>query len=195
MVDRDLSKEKEYLQHRGRTKNPRGSKIRLDPADLIEIGKTPPAKKKKKYAKGNAYQHTKTGARTDLGGVVVRSAWEANILRSLNLYKISWQFEPTEFIFPPKPPKNHTSMYIPDIYLPDFDEYIEVKGYLDGRGRNKLRKFKKYYPDDFARLTVIISRSNKANNFFFQKLGVKTILHYENFSDLCGEKVNWEGKR
>lgn len=37
-------------------------------------------------------------------------------------------------------------MYVPDFYLPNVNLYIEVKGYLDQRGRSKLLKFLNQYP-------------------------------------------------
>jgi DNA polymerase/3'-5' exonuclease PolX len=66
---------------------------------------------------------------------------------------------------------------------------------LDARGRNKLRKFKKHYPAEFKKLSVIISKSNKTNKFFFKKLGVQNILFYEHLLKLyAGKLPNWEGK-
>jgi hypothetical protein len=51
--------------------------------------------------RGNAYQHTKTGFREDLG-LTLRSNWEANFARILTAYKIKFDFEPTVFAFPIK---------------------------------------------------------------------------------------------
>jgi len=191
--DNDLGVEFDFFCSRSRKKDVKPQKtvpveaIRK-PADLII------PKKKRGRGIGNAYQHTKTGARQDLGGVVARSTWEADTMRILQLWGISWEFEPQEFAFP-LDAKGRSSMYIPDIYLPKTNEFIEVKGMLDARGRSKLRKFKKFYPDEFSRLTVVISKSNKTNKFFFNKLGVKNILYYENLSKLFSKKIiMWEGK-
>lgn len=181
--------EQEFFSTRGRVKNPRrqyATKNRPLVTELTSVTQT---------KKGNAYKHTKTGARLDIPDVIPRSGWEANTLRVLILHQIKFQFEPREFEFPVTA-DGRKHLYIPDIYLPDTDEYIEVKGYLDSRGRNKLRKFKKYYREEFDRLTVVISRSNKTNKAFFNKLGVTHVLYYENMADLYCEKVlNWEGKR
>lgn len=51
--------------------------------------------------KGNAYKNTKSGYRKDIG-INVRSSWEANFVRIMNLYKIVFEFEPTVFSFPIK---------------------------------------------------------------------------------------------
>ena len=54
-----------------------------------------------KIKRGNAYQHTKTGFREDLG-LTLRSNWEANFARILTAYQIKFDFEPTVFAFPIK---------------------------------------------------------------------------------------------
>lgn len=54
-----------------------------------------------KIKRGNAYQHTRTGFREDLG-LTLRSNWEANFARILTAYKIKFDFEPTVFAFPIK---------------------------------------------------------------------------------------------
>jgi hypothetical protein len=194
--DNDMGVEMQFFTSRSRIKKPKAQKIPppvpvANPiADLI-----PTLKKKRGRGIGNAYQHTKTGARADLGGVVARSSWEADVMRTLQLFKIAYEFEPTVFTFPADA-RGKMSAYLPDIYLPKFQEYIEVKGMLDGRGRAKLRKFKKHYPEEFKKLTVIISKSNKANKLFFKKLGVENILYYEHIVRLFADKIiNWEGKK
>ena len=159
-------------------------------ADLI-----PTSKKRRGRGIGNAYQHTRTGARPDLNGIVCRSAWESDVLRVLQLWKIPFEFEPKSFPFPIDGYGKY-SAYLPDIYLTKTDEYIEVKGMLDSRGRSKLRKFKKHYPEEFKNLIVIISKSNKNNKEFFRKLGVKEILYMEHLKSLYASKIiMWEGRK
>lgn len=182
----DTTKEQAFFNERSKVRNPRAVKK--------EVVITTPNREPKKFKKGNAYQHSKTGARSDLNGLVVRSNWEANFIRVLNLLKIKYEFEPILFQFPPTA-TGKTMSYLPDIYLPATDEFIEVKGYLDSRGRNKLRKFRKYFPKEFAKLTVVISKNNKANKLFFMKLGVKNVLYYEHISHMYAEKINWEGAK
>ena len=185
----------EFFRSRSRIKNPRAQKrtppipVANEPTELIQTIK-------KRRGLGNAYQHTKTGARADLGGIVASCSWEADVMRTLQLFKIPYQFEPRVFEFPIDG-RGKMSAYLPDIYLPKTDEFIEIKGMLDGRGRTKLRKFKKNYPEEFKKLTVIISKSNKANKLFFKhKLCVENILYYEHIVKLFADKIiNWEGKK
>lgn len=140
--------------------------------------------------KGNPYAQTRTGYRQDLK-IVVRSGWEANVLRVLSAYSIKWEFEPKIFQFPIK---RGTKAYVPDIYLPTTDEWIEVKGYLDKKSEIKLRRFKKYYPADFARLIMIIGKSSKARDFC-NDLGVPIVLYYEDFSKAYKPQLpSWEGR-
>jgi hypothetical protein len=192
--ENDYGYELEFFRERSRIKNPRPQKT---PPAVVEV---PPAEfpvlpKKRRSGRGNAYQNTKTGMRADLGGIVARSSWEADVMRILQLFKINFKFEPTVFEFPINA-QGKMSAYLPDIYLTKTDEYIEVKGMLDPRGRAKLRKFKKFYPEEFKKLTVIISKSNKANKLFFAKLGVNRVLYYEHLVKLFSQKIYcWEGKK
>jgi hypothetical protein len=59
----------------------------------------------------------------------------------------------------------------------------------------KLKRFKKYYPDEFAQLTMVIGRSSKKNREFCEELGVPQILFYENMSKLFKSRIpTWEGR-
>lgn len=94
-----------------------------------------------------------SGKREDLGGLYVRSGWEANYARYLNwlvgLGEIdSWDYEPETFEF--EPIKRGARFYTPDfrVRYPDGSmEYHEVKGYMDAKSKTKLRRMAKYYPE------------------------------------------------
>lgn len=142
--------------------------------------------------KGNAYQYTRTGYRKDID-LTVRSSWEANFVRILNIYKINFKFEPTVFSFPVK---RGTKGYTPDFLLEDHNHWIEIKGYLDDKSKIKLKRFKRYYPSDFENLTCVISKySNDAKNFM-NDLGVSSIVYYEDIRDYYSQYIlSWEGKK
>ena len=103
------------------------------------------------------------GYREDLD-IYVRSRMEANILRYYKFIKVKYIYEPQEFEF--HKIKRGSRFYKPDVHLLGQDKFIEVKGWFTDSDKTKLRRFKKYYPEEFAKLEFIIpdkySRS-KAN--------------------------------
>lgn len=141
---------------------------------------------------GNAYRYTRTGFRTDLE-MSFRSSWEANFARVLNLYKVDFDFEPTVFSFPIK---RGTRAYTPDFFLRRNQEWIEVKGYLDDKSKIKLKRFKRYYPEEFSRLTCVIGKYSNSGKRFMSDLGVPSIVFYEDIRDSYSEYlIHWEGKK
>lgn len=94
----------------------------------------------------NPYSRTKSGKRSDLNGQFFRSAWEANIARLFNAMKIKWEYEPKTFYF--EKIRRGCTSYTPDFYLPEYDVWIEVKGWMDDKSRTKLKRFAKYYPNE-----------------------------------------------
>ncbi|MDT2697517.1 hypothetical protein P7E43_10625 [Enterococcus gallinarum] len=103
--------------------------------------------------KTNVYSRGKGGTRKDLG-IYVRSKWEANFARYLNLlvknktiYK--WEYEPDTYYF--ENIKRGTRSYTPDFKVWDREDlepyYYEVKGYMDKKSQTKLKRMAKYYPD------------------------------------------------
>jgi hypothetical protein len=95
MKELNIAKPEEYFLEISPLKNhPDFSKIKTIIPDHDSIETT-------SVKRGNAYQHTKTGFREDLG-LTLRSNWEANFARILTAYKIKFDFEPTVFAFPIK---------------------------------------------------------------------------------------------
>ena len=72
-------------------------------------------------------------------------------LESLTGYKIDFEFEPKVFTFPIK---RGTKGYTPDLYIEETKEWIEIKGYLDDKSKLKLKRFKKYYPEEFRKTNI-----------------------------------------
>lgn len=129
----------------------------------------------------NTKRNYRIGKRGDLGGLFVRSRWEANYARYLNwlisMGEIkSWEYEPDEFVFPVK---RGNIRYLPDFKIINNDgsiEYHEVKGYMDNDSRVKLKRMEKYYPD--IKLILIDKDVYKS----IEKTMSRII-------------VNWEGRR
>ena len=114
----------------------------------------------------NPYSRTKGGKRKDLNDTYFRSSWEANIARYYNYLGIKWEYEPKTFIFTNI--TNGSVSYTPDFYLPEEDRWIEVKGWMDSKSKTKLKRFKKQYPKEYSKLTLI---QEKEYNEIKRKLG------------------------
>ncbi len=63
-----------------------------------------------------------------------RSSWESIFAQWLTVSGYKWKYEPKIFFF-----KN--TSYTPDFYLPDFDVYIEIKGWFPINIQKKLQTF------------------------------------------------------
>lgn len=123
----------------------------------------------------------KGGYREDLKKYF-RSRMEANVCRYYIWMKVPWLYEHKEFEF--KGIKRGSRFYKPDFYLPIYDLWIEVKGYFIASDKTKLRRFKKYYPEEFKKLRFVIPDKyarDKANGeiiaFLVDDLGI-------NFEDI-----------
>lgn len=100
----------------------------------------------------NAYSRTKGGIRKDLGQYF-RSSWEANVARILNYKNIEWEYESKRFYFNDK--SEGVLSYQPDFYLPQFNKWIEVKGWMDNKSKIRLKRFSIEYPDENKNLILI----------------------------------------
>lgn len=93
------------------------------------------------------------GKRADLDSIYFRSKWEANYARYLNQLEIEWSYESKTFWFDGL--KSGTVNYTPDFYIPAEDTWVEVKGRWDSESKTKLRRFRKYFPDEFTKLLIV----------------------------------------
>ncbi len=188
MTDQYVNPEDFFLEKSSFKKHPNLNNIRNKSIDTEIISNDSIISRKK----GNAYQYTKTGYRKDID-MNVRSSWEANFIRVLNIYKIDFDFEPTVFSFPIK---RGTKGYTPDFLLKRNNEWIEVKGYLDDKSKIKLKRFKRYYPEEFQNLTCVISRYSSDAKNFMKEIDVPNIIFYEDIRDYYSQYlVHWEGKK
>lgn len=67
----------------------------------------------------------------------MRSGFEIMYALYLEAQNIKWQYEPKIFILAPG------KRYKPDFYLPDTDEWVEIKGVLTEPSREKVEMFRK----------------------------------------------------
>jgi hypothetical protein len=99
------------------------------------------------------YSRTKGGKRDDLGGMYFRSSWEANYCRYLIWLQeqgeiLAWEYEPETFRFEGVSRGPYT--YLPDFKVTERDGSVafhEVKGWMDGPSKSRLKRMAKYYPD------------------------------------------------
>lgn len=119
----------------------------------------------------------KSGFRPDLG-VKVRSGWEASILRWLNHEGIAWEYEPKRFYFTGI--KRGTISYTPDVWLPDYEggTWLEIKGHIPGTDKTKIRRFKKFWPEEFKKLKVIVGSKDSPADVYFKSMGVPVIAYF-----------------
>ena len=132
---------------------------------------------------------SKKGKREDLGWVYFRSSVEANIARYFNFIGAKWEYEPREFVFPIK---RGIRSYRPDFYLPEEDVWVEAKGWLDRESMTRLRRFKKYYPEEFKKLVVYAQSPGKKVLAELLRLGCK-FESYDVIRKLFGPLIEgWE---
>lgn len=74
-----------------------------------------------------------------------RSNWEVELAELLTELGIRWEYEPRRFHF-----WAERESYLPDFYLPEFNVWIEVKGYMDKRSLRRIKLFRKYYGKEFG---------------------------------------------
>jgi len=72
------------------------------------------------------------------GNVYLRSTYELEYAKWLDRNNINWKQNYKKF---PYEFKGDVKFYYPDFYLPDSDEYIEVKGYITEKDKCKWKFF------------------------------------------------------
>ncbi|MDP3779357.1 MAG: DNA polymerase III subunit alpha [bacterium] len=97
---------------------------------------------------GKPSPHRKGGFRHDLG-FYVRSNWEADFARILNLHRIPFQYEPQRFKL--TRPNGEILHYTPDFYTPRDNKFYEIKGWMHDLDQEKINLFQEQYPQyDFV---------------------------------------------
>jgi len=71
-------------------------------------------------------------------GTWMRSSWEVLFAQFLDLSGIKYQYEPKTFDL-------GNTTYTPDFYLPEFNLYIEIKGFWRDDAKRKFKMFKQIY--------------------------------------------------
>ena len=74
-----------------------------------------------------------------------RSSWEVELAELMTDLGIEFKYEPFRYYY-----RAEQCSYLPDFYLPQFNVYIEVKGYMDKLSAKRCRLFRKYQLVDFG---------------------------------------------
>lgn len=133
-------------------------------------------------------KRTNIGRRKDLNKFF-RSSWEANLARYLVASGHGYTYEPQVFTYPYK---HGTVSYCPDFKLND-GTWVEVKGFMDGKSKVQIRRFKKHYPEEFKKLKCVIGSANTAAAKFFEKEGVPVFYYYNELNKKYRHEIpSWE---
>jgi hypothetical protein len=152
----------------------------------------------KKKVKGRSIPKTKIGKRVDCDNNLLRSAWEANSYRYIKtLSGVDFiEVEPTTFSFAPFGVLKGTVSYTPDfkVHFKNGDYiWIEVKGYIDRQGKTKIRRFKKFYPEEAAKLHCIVGSEKTSSAKFFVEEQIPAFFYYNEVKKEHSKSIpNWE---
>lgn len=83
----------------------------------------------------------------EVAGQKVQGTWERNIALKFEEMKISWVKLKTRKDIFRYTLNNKERCYTPDFYLPDFDLYLEIKGYWWGNDKEKMKVIFETYKD------------------------------------------------
>lgn len=158
-------------------------------------------KKQKQRTAVDNYVRIRKGKRLDVHPTYCfRSPPEANFARLLSyLGKIDWKFEERVFTFAQEEYQRGPWQYIPDfevkksshkIFTPGF---YEIKGWMNPESRSRLRRFRKHYPKEAAKMTVILQRkSEKKATKFCIKNGFRVMYIDELAKEYAEHIPTWE---
>lgn len=100
----------------------------------IHLDRQAPKDKPKKKAYKNGLRFF-----SEAEQMMFRSTWEVELAELLTSLGITYEYEPTRFFY-----KDHKESYLPDMYLPEYNTFIEVKGFMDKRSHKRCNLFRKY---------------------------------------------------
>ena len=173
-------------------------------------GKRKRRKKTSIQSAASNYSRCRRGIRKDVHDTYCfRSASEANIARMFIYLGFDWTFEEDLFTFDRWDSSTGKGYKTPPYgYLMDFRVkkapkrlqkklgldlpvgLYEMKGYMTAKNRNKMRRFKKNYPDAAAKTIMILS--SKKDVEFCEKVGY-TYVMYQDLAKTFKEVIpTWE---
>ena len=112
--------------------------------------------------------HLKDFKKITFNEVKFRSSWEALFARWLTSNNITWEYEPRLF----KLSSYEYRSYTPDFYLPDTDQWIEVKGRFYPKTRDQLLIFKNEYSDIFKKIQSVTHYPGCYSDIQFKNINI-----------------------
>lgn len=133
---------------------------------------------------------TKKGRITPVNEQYFRSMWEKNCSRIFDHLGMTWEYEPTTFVFDlQKGPRG----YVPDFLLTDLKGeslWIEVRGRVYPGAYSKLKHFRNFYPDEFSKLQGILQKGSPAEKLF-NKLKIPVYSYYSDLVKQYNHLPGW----
>lgn len=130
------------------------------------------------------------GRREDLNQFF-RSNWESNVARWFNHQDKAWQYEPKVFSFLDHGIKRGTVSYCPDFKVGTL--WVEVKGFLDPKGKTAIKRFRRFYPKEFKKLRAIVGHPGTKADLFFKELGVPIWAYINELTKKYKDRIEfWE---
>lgn len=109
----------------------------------------------------------------DIGDQKVQGTWELSIAQLLIEEKIEWKkIKTNSFTFQYVDGKNRKHSYTPDFHLPEYNMYLEIKGYWWGNDKKKMELVQKQNPN----LNVIIIEKELYNSLVKREKNIREIL-------------------
>ena len=94
--------------------------------------------KKKARKKGELWSKQSMYTTVDGFEVQMDSTWEVALAKKLDELEIKWHRD-ENMILEYRTVRGRKRKYIPDFYLPDYNLYVEVKGYWTDAARHKMK--------------------------------------------------------
>ncbi len=89
----------------------------------------------------------------DVSGIKVQGTWERDLALKMNDLEIKWN-RPTSGLFPyTKENKQHN--YTPDFFLPDYNIFLEIKGFWWGNDKHKMILVEEANPGLSAKIKIV----------------------------------------
>lgn len=123
--------------------------------------------------------HSQSRKRIEYNDNVFDSYWEFEFVKFLDAHNIKWirKLSPFIYIY-----KNSEHKYFPDLYLPEHDLYIEIKGRYTEKDKAKWEQFDKkldiYFLKDLKKLDIDYFK-NIIDNRFDDKLNKYSNKHLD----------------